>query len=253
MSCTGNKQWYVCTKGSFRGCCSSDPCTTGVCPDDKSGSSSNPVTSSTSSSTTSSTNSSSTTTATKPTTSFKTGSDASATAVLSSSSLPPTETITAAPESATTTGSSSSSSSGGGVSKGLIGGVVVGSVVALLLLVGILLLIYYRSRKKHGKGFMLLGWYKPQYSRGQGQQQQRAGRGGCCGSDSEKPAVEGTGDCELTQCLMRDGCMDRTQLTNINERSRFRPTHHIVSMQLLQHTIIGPKGRNPHFHFHHYP
>ncbi|CAG7972178.1 unnamed protein product [Penicillium olsonii] len=32
--CTGGKQWYVCTIGGFRGCCSSDPCTTGVCPDD---------------------------------------------------------------------------------------------------------------------------------------------------------------------------------------------------------------------------
>ncbi|CAG7918707.1 unnamed protein product [Penicillium olsonii] len=32
--CTGGKHWYVCTIGGFRGCCSSDPCTTGVCPDD---------------------------------------------------------------------------------------------------------------------------------------------------------------------------------------------------------------------------
>ncbi|OQE83314.1 hypothetical protein PENNAL_c0033G03634 [Penicillium nalgiovense] len=33
-TCTGTKQWYVCTAGDFRGCCSSDPCTTGICPDD---------------------------------------------------------------------------------------------------------------------------------------------------------------------------------------------------------------------------
>ncbi|KAJ5766628.1 uncharacterized protein N7511_004244 [Penicillium nucicola] len=32
-TCTGSKQWYVCTAGNFRGCCSSDPCTSGVCPD----------------------------------------------------------------------------------------------------------------------------------------------------------------------------------------------------------------------------
>ncbi|KAJ5970913.1 uncharacterized protein N7479_000831 [Penicillium vulpinum] len=33
-ACTGGKLWYVCTAGNFRGCCSSDPCTTGICPDD---------------------------------------------------------------------------------------------------------------------------------------------------------------------------------------------------------------------------
>ncbi|KAJ5520387.1 hypothetical protein N7463_000840 [Penicillium fimorum] len=33
-TCTGTKQWYVCTAGNFHGCCSSDPCTTGICPDD---------------------------------------------------------------------------------------------------------------------------------------------------------------------------------------------------------------------------
>ena len=36
-TCTdSSKQWYVCTTGNFRGCCSSDPCTAGVCPDDAS-------------------------------------------------------------------------------------------------------------------------------------------------------------------------------------------------------------------------
>ena len=35
-TCTGSKQWYVCTTGNFRGCCSSDPCTAGLCPDDAS-------------------------------------------------------------------------------------------------------------------------------------------------------------------------------------------------------------------------
>ncbi|CAG7962397.1 unnamed protein product [Penicillium salamii] len=32
-ACTGSKQWYVCSVGNFRGCCSSDPCATGTCPD----------------------------------------------------------------------------------------------------------------------------------------------------------------------------------------------------------------------------
>lgn len=33
-TCTGKKQWYVCTKRNFQGCCTTDPCTSGVCPDD---------------------------------------------------------------------------------------------------------------------------------------------------------------------------------------------------------------------------
>ncbi|KAJ5780698.1 hypothetical protein N7457_005858 [Penicillium paradoxum] len=33
-TCTGGKLWYVCTAGQFRGCCSNDPCTTGICLDD---------------------------------------------------------------------------------------------------------------------------------------------------------------------------------------------------------------------------
>ncbi|KAJ5555306.1 hypothetical protein N7461_003776 [Penicillium sp. DV-2018c] len=31
--CPAGKQWYVCTAGDFQGCCSTDPCTSGVCPD----------------------------------------------------------------------------------------------------------------------------------------------------------------------------------------------------------------------------
>jgi hypothetical protein len=34
MSCPSGKQYYVCAAGNFRGCCTLDPCTTGVCPDD---------------------------------------------------------------------------------------------------------------------------------------------------------------------------------------------------------------------------
>ncbi|OJI85726.1 hypothetical protein ASPTUDRAFT_55327 [Aspergillus tubingensis CBS 134.48] len=33
-SCPANTQWYVCAAGGFKGCCSVDPCTTGVCPDE---------------------------------------------------------------------------------------------------------------------------------------------------------------------------------------------------------------------------
>ncbi|KAG0154293.1 hypothetical protein PDIDSM_1673 [Penicillium digitatum] len=33
-TCSGTAQWYVCTAGNFRGCCSSNPCTSGICPDD---------------------------------------------------------------------------------------------------------------------------------------------------------------------------------------------------------------------------
>lgn len=208
MSCPGNKQWYACTKGNFHGCCSSDPCNSGICPDDSQGtdqpgSRSNPVTSLTSAPTT---NSPPTTTATKPTTSPKTGSGASAspptTVMSSSSSLPSAETLTAAPETASTTGSNSggsSASSDSSVHGGLIGGVVAGSVAAFLLVVGIILLVCYRSRKKRGKGFTLLGWYQPQYIHSRRyprqQEQQRSGcgngRGACCGGTYEKAAVGG--------------------------------------------------------------
>ncbi|CAG8100454.1 unnamed protein product [Penicillium salamii] len=34
-ACTEGKQWYVCNVGNFRGCCSNDPCTTGICPDNE--------------------------------------------------------------------------------------------------------------------------------------------------------------------------------------------------------------------------
>lgn len=33
MSCPSGKQYYVCAKGDFQGCCTVDPCTSGVCPD----------------------------------------------------------------------------------------------------------------------------------------------------------------------------------------------------------------------------
>lgn len=33
-TCYGGKQWYVCSAGNFHGCCSSDPCSTGICADD---------------------------------------------------------------------------------------------------------------------------------------------------------------------------------------------------------------------------
>ncbi|KAJ5885036.1 hypothetical protein N7495_009546 [Penicillium taxi] len=49
-TCTGNKLWYVCIAGHFRGCCSSNPCTSGICPDDDTSSLSVTSVSSTSSS-----------------------------------------------------------------------------------------------------------------------------------------------------------------------------------------------------------
>ncbi|GKZ67103.1 hypothetical protein AnigIFM50267_001370 [Aspergillus niger] len=48
-SCPADAQWYVCAAGGFKGCCSVDPCTTGVCPDE-SGSSGSTRSSSSSSS-----------------------------------------------------------------------------------------------------------------------------------------------------------------------------------------------------------
>ncbi|PTU21428.1 hypothetical protein P175DRAFT_0185972 [Aspergillus ochraceoroseus IBT 24754] len=33
-TCPANRLWYVRTKGPFRGCCSVDPCTSGICPEE---------------------------------------------------------------------------------------------------------------------------------------------------------------------------------------------------------------------------
>lgn len=146
-SCTGNKQWYVCSKGNFRGCCSVDPCNTGVCADQESQTTLSTATTATTS------KAASTTTASPPTAAITTAPSTS-----SQGDIPgiiPTRTVTQAVAPATDTADASPSSDHGA----LIGGVV-GGVLALILLSGLLFLVY-RSRKKHGKRFVLLRWRVP--------------------------------------------------------------------------------------------
>ncbi|KAF4241361.1 hypothetical protein CNMCM8980_000940 [Aspergillus fumigatiaffinis] len=145
-TCTGSKQWYVCSKGNFRGCCSVDPCNTGVCPDQE-------TQTTLSTSTTSATSKDvSTTTATSPTTAITTAPSTS-----SQGDIPgiiPTRTVTQAVAPATDIDAAAASP---GHDHGALIGGVVGGVLALILLAGLLFLVY-RSRKKHGKRFVLLRW-----------------------------------------------------------------------------------------------
>ncbi|KAF7128821.1 hypothetical protein CNMCM5793_003730 [Aspergillus hiratsukae] len=146
-SCTGKKQWYVCSKGNFRGCCSVDPCNTGICPDQESQTTLSTATTATTSKTVS------TTTTSSPTTAITTAPSTS-----SQGDIPgiiPTRTVTQAIAPATDTADASPGHDHGA----LIGGVV-GGVLALILLSGLLFLVY-RSRKKDGKRFVLLRWRAP--------------------------------------------------------------------------------------------
>ena len=167
MSCTGNTQWYVCTKGDFKGCCSSDPCGTGICPD--SGSSSASDSSSTSTTTTTTKSGHREKASTTPTTASRsmesTSSSSSSSSTPSSTQISTTSSETAAETGGSTMMDMHGDSSMHNYHERLIAGVITGSVIALLLLVGILLWVWYRSRKKRGKGFTLLEWYGARYGR----------------------------------------------------------------------------------------
>ncbi|EAL92795.1 uncharacterized protein AFUA_3G07800 [Aspergillus fumigatus Af293] len=151
-TCTGSKQWYVCSKGNFRGCCSIDPCNTGVCPDQESQSTLSTSTTSTTS------KPASTTTAISPTTAITTAPSTSSQGDIPG--LIPTRTVTQAVAPATDTDAADASP--GHDRSALIGGVV-GGVLALILLAGLLFLVH-RSRKKRGKRFVLLRWRVPRES-----------------------------------------------------------------------------------------
>ncbi|GIK01231.1 hypothetical protein Aspvir_005263 [Aspergillus viridinutans] len=148
-TCTGSKQWYVCSKGNFRGCCSVDPCNTGVCPDQESQTTSSTATTSTTS------RAASTTTTTSPTAAITTAPSTSSLGDIPG--IIPTRTVTQAVAPATDTDTADASH--GSDHAALIGGVV-GGVLALILLSGLLFLVC-RSRKKHGKRFVLLRWRVP--------------------------------------------------------------------------------------------
>ncbi|KAJ5210509.1 Adenovirus E3 region protein CR2 [Penicillium cf. griseofulvum] len=193
-SCTGAKQWYVCTAGNFRGCCSSDPCTTGICPDSdeddsftftmtklpKIGTPKTITTSSTSTSSEStaalSTDSSMITPVPSPTVSFITSETSTSSktplvtlttseiSISSDTSMALGATgITALSSVAAASPSSASSNTGSAASPNLgaiIGGVVGG--VAVLVICAILLFCCRRHKRKYGKrenGSTLVSWY----------------------------------------------------------------------------------------------
>ncbi|KAJ5469596.1 hypothetical protein N7539_009214 [Penicillium diatomitis] len=179
-TCTGSKQWYVCSAGNYRGCCSTDPCTTGICPDDSQGavSSANASTSSSLSSSTSTANTSTrTSTRTSSSSSSSLGSDTSTsfpTVTQSptssssftssiSSALSKTTTTSAETSQAPTLASSpspaavSSPSSQQSSSKAPIIGGVLGAIVALILAL-LLCWCCWRKKRKSGRPYGDFTW-----------------------------------------------------------------------------------------------
>ncbi|CAI7639105.1 unnamed protein product [Penicillium viridicatum] len=155
-TCTGTKQWYVCTAGNFRGCCSSDPCTTGICPDDSVDNTLSLTTAgvigllpnvtprTTTTSSTSTLSGSTTVLSTDPST---TASPPSSTASITSETPAGLET--------SNTPSAPSSNLGA-----IIGGVVGG--IAVLVICAVLLFCCCRRKREYGKrekGSTLVSWY----------------------------------------------------------------------------------------------
>ncbi|KAJ5632883.1 hypothetical protein N7490_009222 [Penicillium lividum] len=141
-TCTGDKLWYVCTAGDYKGCCSSNPCTSGVCPDDDTTSSTKTTTtksSSISSQSSTSTSSSSSTTSTT----LAAQATSSSTSTIGGTSSSSTS-ITSATSTSTSTSASTPISNN---HSAIIGGVV-GGIVALLIAVLLLFLWRRRSRMK---------------------------------------------------------------------------------------------------------
>ncbi|OQD69487.1 hypothetical protein PENPOL_c002G08998 [Penicillium polonicum] len=161
-TCTGTKQWYVCTAGNFRGCCSSDPCTTGICPGDSDddtlslttagviGLLPNVTPRTTTTSSTSTLSGSTTVLSTDPST---TASPPSSTASIT------TET----PAGLETPNTPSAPSSNLGA---IIGGVVGG--IAVLVICAVLLFCCCRRKREYGKrekGSTLVSWYPSRLKR----------------------------------------------------------------------------------------
>ncbi|KAF5857776.1 hypothetical protein ETB97_005268 [Aspergillus alliaceus] len=156
-SCSGQKQWYVCSQGPFQGCCSVDPCASGgVCPDDDDDKSTTTkhtssytmvrtVTLTTSGSSTLSTVASNVTTTGRPDTTDLHGTTAAST----------TSTDTSA---ADNVGSEAEGSKGTPIGP-IVGGVI-GAIVFLIVLIMVLIFAY-RRRKKRVRRFTLLRWHTP--------------------------------------------------------------------------------------------
>ncbi|BDD63473.1 hypothetical protein MAP00_008358 [Monascus purpureus] len=140
--CTNQKLWYVCTAGNFHGCCSTDPCTTGVCPDDDRDGESSTVTTPT-------------VAATLPASSSSTSSTTISsikTASTSSSQINSVITVTASMDIGPSPSSAASSSErDSGSTGGLIGGAV-GSILGALMVMGLIVLLCRRRRKQLRRG-----------------------------------------------------------------------------------------------------
>ncbi|PYH79689.1 hypothetical protein BO82DRAFT_125790 [Aspergillus uvarum CBS 121591] len=164
-SCPTHTQWYVCAKGGYSGCCSVDPCTSGVCADDSSSSSRSGTTTSKISSTSSKstvvevkTKTTSTSTSSRSTTSttttIPTATRPTATANTATTSTPnPTTTPTPTP-------TATAHHKPNRINQALIAGVV-GGILALLILAALVLYSIYRAKKRRRGQFRLLHWRHP--------------------------------------------------------------------------------------------
>ncbi|KAJ5425748.1 hypothetical protein N7465_000818 [Penicillium sp. CMV-2018d] len=161
-TCTGTKQWYVCTAGNFRGCCSSDPCTTGICPDDSDDDTLSLTTAGVigllPNVTPRTTTTSSTSTLSGSTTVLST--DPSTTASPSSSTVSITSETPAGLETSNTP--SAQSSNLGAIIGGVVGG------IAVLVICAVLLFCCCRRKREYGKrekGSTLVSWYPSRLKR----------------------------------------------------------------------------------------
>lgn len=167
--CERGTQFYACSKGAYRGCCSVDPCDTGICPDDqKYGSKTSSSFTTSTSRTLRPTSTSSRATLSSTITTSSTATDTEyTTPIPPSRPMMPTESITSTFTSSTPTSSSSLIPATGivtlpmpeativhsGPSRGaFIGGIVGTVVIALLLFSGAFFWFHIRrKRKKEGK------------------------------------------------------------------------------------------------------
>lgn len=142
-TCTGGTQFYRCSKGPFLGCCSVDPCDTGVCPDDN-----NSSTSTTTGAATTKSAASETASQTVSRTTLQTSPAATTTGV----------GATIIPHNSTAVSSATDTSSPDSSSKGALVGGVVGGILGGLLLIGLIIGLIYWRRKKKGQKFTLVRW-----------------------------------------------------------------------------------------------
>ncbi|KAE8407894.1 hypothetical protein BDV37DRAFT_224265 [Aspergillus pseudonomiae] len=135
--CSDNRQYYSCFKGPFQGCCSVDPCSKGVCPDDIALIAADTMTSTEVHTVT-------------PTKSVSSKQSTFETSTTTTSRLETTST-----PGTTTASTTSTSETGTGTPVGAIIGGVIGGI-AFLILLAIALFFAYCRRKKHVRRFTFL-------------------------------------------------------------------------------------------------